>query len=494
MSQSVGPSSPCYFWHYSRHRLGRCLGLSILCWLGLNSVDSLALEAVANEPQPVDSASRLERLRQGIPGRTPEGIAGEETLQERSEPMSEPITDTNPAPVIDAAAASTLRDAAAQAAQAEILAQMATSAADWDAVMVQWLSAIALAQSITPQSPSRVLAQRQLRSYVQRLQEVQQRTEQASPQSQLPSLGSELLDAQLAGYLSYVATFGVPDILIVGSSRALQGIDPQVLQAQLAAQGYADLKVFNFSVNGATAQVVNFVVSELLPQPAPAIIVWGDGSRAFNEGRRDLTWESLLASPGYQALQTRASLVSSRAESSGQTSNRAEVTVAASNPVVLSSASVRVTDDTPLLDVPGNLNGMGFSAVRDRFSPQTYYQQFPKVRGRYDGAYTPFTLNGSQTTALQQLASHAAGQSTQLVFVNLPLSGSYLDADRRYYEAQFQQFLRSQSTAHGFEVIDLLTQWQDQPELFADPSHINQDGAAAIAKQLAQNSTIRTAL
>ncbi|MEO1446770.1 MAG: hypothetical protein AAFV46_11170 [Cyanobacteria bacterium J06635_11] len=43
-------------------------------------------------------------------------------------------------------------------------------------------------------------------------------------------------------------------------------------------------------------------------------------------------------------------------------------------------------------------------------------------------------------------------------------------------------------------MIDLLTQWQDQPELFADPSHINQDGAAAIAKQLAQNSTIRTAL
>ena len=145
-----------------------------------------------------------------------------------------------------------------------------------------------------------------MRGYLQQLLEVQRRTEQASPTSGLPSLGSDVFDSQLAGYFSYVATMGTPDVLIVGSSRALQGIDPQVMQQALAGRGYPNLKVFNFSVNGATAQVVNFVIRELLPAPLPAVIVWGDGSRAFNDGRRDRTWESVTASPGYQAIRSGA--------------------------------------------------------------------------------------------------------------------------------------------------------------------------------------------
>jgi len=126
--------------------------------------------------------------------------------------------------------------------------------------------------------------------------------------------------------------------------------------------------------------------------------------------------------------------------------------------------------------------------------PQTYYQQFPQVNGRYDGAYAPFALYGQQTTALAALANFSRANGSQMVFVNLPLSGSYLDDYRLYYERQFQQFLQLQSTALGFGVVDLLTQWSAQPGLFADPSHINQEGAAAIAMQLAQNPKILAAL
>ncbi|MBD2040125.1 hypothetical protein [Microcoleus sp. FACHB-672] len=118
-----------------------------------------------------------------------------------------------------------------------------------------------------------------------------------------PTFNSELLDRQLALYQQYVATSGPPDILIVGSSRALQGVDPVALQTALASQGYAKLKVFNFGVNGATAQVVDVLLRKILtPQQLPRMIVWADGVRAFNSGRVDRTYNAILASPGYQRL------------------------------------------------------------------------------------------------------------------------------------------------------------------------------------------------
>ncbi|PZO60300.1 MAG: hypothetical protein DCF15_02445 [Phormidesmis priestleyi] len=456
--------------------------MSSVTLLGLHAfADELPVEPVPVEPQveplpveppieplpiesPVDSVlpegSSLDSLLEGVSG------SNRPIFESPANPEpSEAIPDET-IPLIDAAAAAILQQAAEQAEQALLLAQTATSVADWDAVMEQWLSAIALTQSISPDSPARILAQRRLREYLQHLIEAQQHTEQLSPAAGIPSFGSALFDAQLSGYLSYLATEGTPDVLIVGSSRALQGIDPTVMQQTLATQGYRDVKVFNFSVNGATAKVVNFMLREVLPQPLPQVIIWGDGSRALNDGRRDRTWESLAASPGYRTIQ------------------------AGERPVALFLAAQSNGARSPLAAVPNSLNSLGFSAVSDQFVPQTYYQRVRQVNGRYDSAYSPFTLSGEQTIALQQAATFSADQGAQLIFVNLPLSDSYLDDFRRYYERQFQQFLQTQSAAHKFAVVDLLTQWKTQTVLFADPSHINQLGAAAIATQLAQNPTV----
>lgn len=432
---------------FGRRFIAHSIGVTALCLAGTGSVDLPKFGAWANEPARPD-----------------------ELLNDGFEAEAETTDETGGQ---TANAAAVLRQATDFALRAELLTQTAASAADWDRVMEQWLEAIALIQSIPPENPSRIIAQRQLRSYLQHLVDTQQRAEQASSSATLPSLGSDLLDAQLAGYLSYVATVGTPDVLIVGSSRALQGIDPQVMQRALAGRGLGDLSVFNFSVNGATAQVVNFLLSELLPKPLPKVIVWGDGSRAFNDGRRDRTWESITSSPGYQAL------------------NRgAGVGTVAGNGAI----ATQVTFRSPLPETAQTLDAFGFSAVSDRFAPQTYYQQFPRVNGRYDGAYSPFVLYGPQTLALSSLSAFSKAQNSQLIFVNLPLSGSYLDDYRLHYEGQFQQFLQNQSAAMGFEVVDLLTQWQGQPGLFADPSHINQEGAAAIATQLAQHPKVLGAI
>ena len=68
----------------------------------------------------------------------------------------------------------------------------------------------------------------------------------------------------------------------MGSSRALQGLDPQALQQALAQQGHPGLEIYNFSVNGATAQVVSFLTRQLFaPDLYPQMVVWAVGSRSF---------------------------------------------------------------------------------------------------------------------------------------------------------------------------------------------------------------------
>ncbi|MGB3299811.1 MAG: hypothetical protein WBA76_16205 [Phormidesmis sp.] len=437
----------------------KLIGIAALCWVGLSSADvprfAGRLAAGADEVvRPVAEGSDI-----FVEGETSEGASEDSAVE----------------PDMTSAAVR-LQQAADLARQAAAIAQKAYSASDWDAVVAQWLQAIALTQSVPPESPSRIVAQRQMRGYLQQLSAAQQRAEQSSPATGLPSLGSAVFDGQLAGYLSYVATVGTPDILIVGSSRSLQGIDPQAMQQALQQRGHENLKVFNFSVNGATAQVINFMLSELLPKPLPAVVVWGDGSRAFNDGRRDRTWESLLASPGYRAIQSGKSLGALPSET----------------PAAL--AANRVGVRSPLPNPAETFDALGFLSVADRFTPTAYYQQFPQVSGRYDGAYSPFALNGAQAAALASLAQTTQAQNSRLIFVNLPLSGSYLDSYRLYYEGLFQQFLQAQSQALGFDVVDLLSQWQNNSTLFADPSHINREGAAAIALQLAQNPAMISAL
>jgi len=121
---------------------------------------------------------------------------------------------------------------------------------------------------------------------------------------QFPSFNSPQFDRQLLLYQQFVLREGVPDVLVVGSSRALRGIDPARLRDQLARHGHPKLKIFNFGINGATAKVVQAIVQGILPpEQLPKLILWADGTRAFNSGRADATYQAMAASPAYRALQ-----------------------------------------------------------------------------------------------------------------------------------------------------------------------------------------------
>jgi hypothetical protein len=125
----------------------------------------------------------------------------------------------------------------------------------------------------------------------------------AADTSAYPTFNSRQFDTQLALYRRYLEQHGTPDVLVIGSSRALRGIDPVSLQTALAEQGYPGVKVFNFGVNGATVQVVDLLVRQILPpERLPKLILWADGARAFNSGRVDVTYNGIVASEGYQTL------------------------------------------------------------------------------------------------------------------------------------------------------------------------------------------------
>jgi len=189
------------------------------------------------------------------------------------------------------------------ATQASNLAQSANSKQDWDEVAGLWVQAVAWMQAVPPGSPRRAFAEKKVVEYMRNLVYSQQQAGATRSQASTVSFSSDLLNEQLKLYLSYIATVGPPDVLIVGSSRALQGVDPKQLKQSLAQRGSPGLKVFNFSVNGATAQVVDFQLRRLLkPEHLPQMIIWADGVRGFNSGRDDRTFNSIVDSEGSQLL------------------------------------------------------------------------------------------------------------------------------------------------------------------------------------------------
>ncbi|NEO40088.1 MAG: hypothetical protein F6J90_28620 [Moorea sp. SIOASIH] len=408
--------------------------------------------------------------------------------------------------------------------RATAMAQLARSTEDWNFVINEWIQAIEDLQAIPADSPKRIFAQKKIAEYINNLELAY--LEAVATTSSLPfsSFDNEIFDQQLRLYLSYIAAVGRPDILIVGSSRALQGLDPQQLQKSLGMLGKGELKVFNFGVNGATAQFVDFQLRQLLtPEQLPRLVIWADGVRAFNSGRVDRTYQSLVASEGYKRLLAgdRPKLPKSQKESANTCQAISESTISSvtnklyqkwapetrlwatatltSNrqprPCNLDPATCNLQLVSKQL-TPANtgystfaINANGFLPMNGTFNPKIYYRSHPRVSGRYDADYQPFSFAGKQTTAVNAIKSFLRKQNIPLVVVNLPLTKDYLDPVRLSREQKLQQWMLKQ-TDQGFIFIDMGRQWLNQNQYFADPSHLNQYGAAAVASELAANPQI----
>lgn len=367
--------------------------------------------------------------------------------------------------------------------------------------------------------------------------------------SNYPSFNSRQLDEQLQVYQQYLAEVGTPDILIVGSSRALRGIDPLTLQKALAEQGYPGLKVFNFGINGATAQVADMVVRQILqPEQLPRMILWADGARAMNGGRQDVTYNAIAASAGYKQLAAgKFPVVTPGTDKSNPSSgspdkpsaapltadkiwasNYQEIGQALNDKLALLSASYQQRDrlkallqqqfsatlDTQLFSLNsqsapkansnkpaqaetadrtasvGSVDSNGFLALPMRFNPSIYYKRHARVPGTYDADYESFALPGRQTTALKTFMQFARGRGIPVIFINLPLTDDYLDPARKNFEQQFRQHMLRLAIEEEFVFRDLSEIWPSQNEFFSDPSHLNRYGAYEVSVRLAADPMI----
>ncbi len=331
------------------------------------------------------------------------------------------------------------------------------------------------------------------------------------------SFNNSLLDRKLAEYQLLCDREGVPDVLIVGSSRALRGIDPDVLQRSLKKRRQANLKIYNFGINGATAQTVDLLLRQVLTaEKLPKLVIWADGARAFNNGRVDRTYENLISSNRY-----RQSIALKGGDSNNQSPLfQVQAIVKNSYDAIDNSAHDRFIEFSPayhhrdrfktwiqkqlpigsLFELPNNqLNGDPLDSSKDwkynpdgflpldlKFAPATYYQQYSKVSGDSDGDYANFKLDGSQHQALQQVSDFLASKKISLVFVNLPLTDIYLDPFRRDREIIFKQYMQDLASSNQLVFIDLDGLLNTQYALFSDPSHLNQFGAIEVSTQLSK--------
>jgi hypothetical protein len=348
--------------------------------------------------------------------------------------------------------------------------------------------------------------------------------------SQLPSFNARQLDEQLALYKQRVAKNGTPpDVLIIGSSRALRGVDPDALSKGLATEGYPDVDVFNFGVNGATAQVVDFIIRRVLqPAELPKTIIWADGSRAFNSGRNDDTFEAISKSPGYQYA-LKASLARVDSTDTPITAKEAEIakqktsgnqiineklnegfsTVSSSykkrdklkgqlvkiykSLPIISALKIDASDDsTDPIEEAANyaVDFDGFLPLSIRFNPSTYYKKHAKVAGSYDRDYQDFELLGEQNEALQALLNYTEKRNINVVFVNMPLTAEYLDTTRTKYEQEFEKYMLDLASRANFVYRDLSQTWPKANDYFSDPSHLNRYGAYEVSKKLAKDPMI----
>ncbi|MFB8795648.1 MAG: hypothetical protein U7126_15835 [Microcoleus sp.] len=362
-----------------------------------------------------------------------------------------------------------------------------------------------------------------------------------------PTLRSEQLDEQIARYQEYIGKYKKPpDILIVGSSRALRGIDPAALETALAVQGYPGLKAYNFGVNGATLQVVDSLVRRILPpQQMPRLLVLADGARALNSGRPDLTFSAIASSEGYRQL-ARGSFLIRTNQLEGEVSNpatnnpvaaataiaqsfqqsQANVQNFLSEKLVENSATYRNRDrlkgflrslanpsaavetDRPQINADskqttenaqpttqgskelGQFQPNGFLPVDVRFNPDSYFNQHAKVSGYYDSDYQDFKLIGEQTVALKNLLEFTRVRNINLVFVNMPLTVDYLDPVRTAYEQEFRQHMQQMAAQTDLIFRDHSLLWPEARASFSDPSHLNRYGAIAVSKRLAEDPMI----
>jgi Protein of unknown function (DUF1574) len=355
----------------------------------------------------------------------------------------------------------------------------------------------------------------------------------AAARSNNPTFNNRLLDEKLALYQQRITQNKgiVPDVLIVGSSRAMRGIDPTVLRKTLAEKGYNNVQIFNFGVNGATVKVVDLIIRQILSESnLPKLIIWADGARAFNSSRNDLTYSSIKNSPGYEKIQQTLSQKTTESSDNKSSDDNKEASKINTNGIdewlnnTLGNLSATYSQREDLRSMvtenfsnitkgltyqstytnnekgqddgkdeenkPFAIDFDGYLPLSIRFNPKTYYQRHAKVSGDYDNDYYNFKITGEQEQSLIALLDFLQQKNIPIVFINTPVTREYLDGARSRYERQFLEYMQNIAQTKGLIFKDFSLLFPEKIDYFSDPSHLNQYGGTELSLQIAKDPTI----
>lgn len=247
-----------------------------------------------------------------------------------------------------------------------------------------------------------------------------------------------------------------PTVLVVGSSRAAQGVNPAVLARSLQQRTSTPQRVALLGINGLTARgVAQLLIKHWHHPDQPRVILWLDGARAFAPRPDDPTDHRLQ-----QALTRNAS--------------------GGDRPFAL--ARQWQQDGwrrwrSPSADTA--LTPLGFRAVASRWSPTQ-----PPLPGRFDRDSQG--LAADQQQRLGEVLRWSRQHQRSLIFIDAPLTDAYLDGERQAQQRRFHDWLRRQPLPWR----DYSRAWPRAYDRFTDPSHLNREGARALAIALAADPQI----
>jgi hypothetical protein len=294
---------------------------------------------------------------------------------------------------------------------------------------------------------------------------------------------------QLGGW---VAHHGRGGVVILGASMADDDIDPAVLDADLGPAGPggpAAPSAYNASLAGTSLESISlWAASEVIPRLGPRLVVLGLSPVELNGGipGEAAGNAAFRGAPAVRQLLGDETLLQRASRYAGDVSALFRERAILRRPTAWIHGRRNGASGTgALTDPPLSADGMGLTSTHERFG---YFQGRPVPESARAAQLTgdlfhQFAVSPAKVALLTQLVDHILAGGAMVVLVDLPLSSSavgYLPhhaADVASTAAALAQVARS--TGAPFLQTGV---WP--LGLFADPVHLNGEGARALSTDL----------
>jgi hypothetical protein len=98
--------------------------------------------------------------------------------------------------------------------------------------------------------------------------------------------------------------------------------------------------------------------------------------------------------------------------------------------------------------------------------------------------FADYEIGPPQTTGIDRLVRAAREQGAQPVLVRMPVHSAYSERIPADAERQFGDYLEVLVAREGLPLLDLSQQWSEERSLYADPDHLNEQGALRLSAEV----------